>query len=260
MINARETFTLLPPEGYPWQPVESAGVVHRDGFAAVSTSGDGLRDRLDDRLRGLGAAPIQDRMPVLAVGSNRAAEVLRTKFGRAGVSRTVPVAPCRVQNLAIGHLAHVSLRGYLPAAPVHRVGVAGEMVIGWLDQDQVAAMDDTEPGYRRCRLHPQDYPIGLAGAAAAVGADLLGPDHAWAYVAQHRLLAERIDDRLEPVLLRAQPELYRLLAAIPGLDHLDWQASAAEIAAMLDAEEVRQRVPRLIAESGLTVAGNVILR
>lgn len=108
----------------------------------------GERLRLDDALRCIGAAPMADRTPVLAIGSNAAPGQLRHKFPEGPI---VPLIRATVRGLAVGHSAHVSKAGYVPYAPMADPSkeVARRFSLLWLDQEQVAIVDKTEPNYRR---------------------------------------------------------------------------------------------------------------
>src|SRR5690625_6972049 len=73
---------------------------------------------MDETLRGDGAAPLADRTLVVAVGSNQSPAVIAAKYRRFGLVSpvTTPFLSCTVQELAVGHSAHVSARGYIAAA------------------------------------------------------------------------------------------------------------------------------------------------
>ncbi|GGL41329.1 hypothetical protein H9L10_08335 [Phycicoccus endophyticus] len=120
-------------------------------------------ETVERTLRRLGAAPLADRTPVLAVGSNAAVAVLRHKLTGRGVGCVVPLLTGVVRHLGVGHTAYVSRGGYLPAAPVHRARARTPVVLQLLDDDQLAAVDATEPGYVRVELSATDYPLLLGG-------------------------------------------------------------------------------------------------
>ncbi len=124
--------------------------------------GDGA-DSLDRILGHLGVAPLAERTPLLAVGSNAAASVVRHKMNRAGVSAVVPLLTGVVRHLAIGHTAYVSRGGYVPAAPVHSNRARTPVVLQLVDDDQLAAIDATEGGYDRVELRSSRYPLVVSG-------------------------------------------------------------------------------------------------
>lgn len=140
----------LHPRDYPWAEPSRAGMLTEAGLVADVLPVD-----------------VEGRVPVIAVGSNASSAVLQRKLGPL-LATGVPVAAVEVEQLAVGHSAHVSLRGYLPAAPFRGVGSRAALV-GWYDADQLAALDASEPNYRRVTL-PGDMPCRmgdrhLSGAA-----------------------------------------------------------------------------------------------
>ncbi|NHA68189.1 hypothetical protein [Phycicoccus flavus] len=141
-----------------------AGSVRSGGCVRCDLPVGGGADSLDRSLRHLGATPLSGRTPLLAVGSNAAASVVRHKLTRAGVSPVVPLLTGVVRNLAIGHTAYVSRGGYVPAAPVHRSRARTPVVLQLVDDEQLAAIDATEGGgYERVELRASRYPLVLTG-------------------------------------------------------------------------------------------------
>jgi len=117
--------------------------------------------RLDDALRSTGAPPMTERWPVLAFGSNAAPAQLSTKFGSLSPARrTIPVLRGSVAGLALGHSPHVSIPGYLPYVIVDGgPDVVLDAFVLWLDPDQRAALDRTEPNYRLVQVPGARYPL-----------------------------------------------------------------------------------------------------
>lgn len=131
------------PESYPGPPPPGPGVLHGQTY----TIGDlGETGHLH---------------AVLAVGSNASPDVVRAKMQRAGVHSRVPMRPIVVSRLAVGISAHVARAGYVPAAPI-RGGGTRTFWMTYLDDAQLAAMDETEPNYQRCQL-PADCSCDEAG-------------------------------------------------------------------------------------------------
>jgi hypothetical protein len=126
---------------YPGTPAPASGVLDGDRFWI----GREL-DRLDDRTL------------VLAVGSNAAPSVLADKLRRVGVTGSVGMVRTEVARLAVGHSAHVSRRGYIPAALYAAAGHLTPVGL-WLTEPQRAAIDATEPNYHCLELHPDDHPL-----------------------------------------------------------------------------------------------------
>lgn len=118
---------------------------------------------LDEALEAVGVAPTERRTAVLAVGSNAAPAQLSRKFDRHDVPFVVPMVRVRVTGLAAGVSAHVSHGRYVPSTPVVSPGEVSEMFVLWLDEMQLAALDATEPNYRRTPLRerfPERVPSG----------------------------------------------------------------------------------------------------
>lgn len=108
-------------------------------------------------------APVDIRTLVVAVGSNAAPGVMRGKLEVPDGRYTLPMVPGTVTNLAVGHSAHVSKKGYLAASPYHADGRTSDVVALWLDRRQLAMLDATEPNYVRKLVHAEDYRLELAG-------------------------------------------------------------------------------------------------
>jgi hypothetical protein len=162
---------------------------------------------LDEALRACGRPVMADRWPVLAVGSNASpAQIARKLAGR--VRAVVPMTYARVTGVTPGASAHVSGPGYVPAVPVLDPGASAELVVLWLDGEQLAAVDRTEPNYHRAQL-PASVTVSLPG---------LGALRCHLYAGRHGCL---IDAHGAPVRPAGQRELLAgLLAASPGLARL----------------------------------------
>jgi hypothetical protein len=110
--------------------------------------GDHLRalDRIDFdlELAGLAAAPLADRRPVLAYGSNACPAQLARKFGNAACSPVIPMTRGWARNLAIGYSDHESRYGAVPATPVVSDGAYTEVFVAWLDPEQLSDLDESE--------------------------------------------------------------------------------------------------------------------
>src|SRR5699024_2474967 len=124
-----------------------------------------------------GAAPLAERTLVLAVGSNQTPETIARKYRRSGrdISVTTPFVRCTVHHLAVGHVAHIAVPGYLPAAPYRAEGGRMELVATWFDEEQVAVVDETEPNYDRLRLCAGDFPLTLPTGPAPATRDVYAP-------------------------------------------------------------------------------------
>lgn len=160
------------PWSYPGAQAATSGLLVEDEYLRLQASagrgaghcqvveGDAsLCGRLDDVLLRSNVAAADRRTWVVAVGSNASPAVMSRKFSRAGVSTVVPLLKGTASGLAVGHSAHISRYGYVPAAPFHEPGVATPVVVSLLDTSQLRALDRTEPNYLRARL--SDRQIGL---------------------------------------------------------------------------------------------------
>jgi hypothetical protein len=106
---------------------------------------------------------------VVSVGSNAAPAVVHAKLARHGVRTDVAIASVRVNGLAVGHSAHVSVGGYIPAAPYAAPGRAADLHVSWFDDDQLAALDATEPNYGRITFGDVDLYVSKWGVLAVAG-------------------------------------------------------------------------------------------
>ncbi|WP_111258572.1 hypothetical protein [Jiangella anatolica] len=109
---------------------------------------------------------LDGRRPLLAVGSNASPSQLWHKFAERGPDFAIPVLSTRVDGLAVGHSAHVSRAGYIPYAPYAAAGhTLHTAMLLWLDDTQLARMDETEPNYDRVLLASADYRLTLESGA-----------------------------------------------------------------------------------------------
>lgn len=233
------------PLSYPGQPPAESGLLDGDRFIPLRQERDtplgGWRldgETLDDALRRRRCAVSADRDPVLAVGSNGSPAQLRRKLaGRAGL--TVPMTYVTVGGLFSGVSAHVSRPGYVPAAPVVAPGATGRFIVLWLDEEQSAVMDGTEPNYRRIRLP----------ATVTASPEVDGLAGCQMYAGRHGCLVDRHG---RPFRLTGQAELLSgLLADLPELGRLTGARGPEEFVARLGRDPVlRERVRQLWRREG----------
>lgn len=158
----------LDPSRYPWPEPPCGGRLTTSGLVDCPPE----------------AADLEGRVPVVAVGSNASPLVLARKLG-ALLDRGVPVAVGTVDGLVVGHSAHVSARGYVAAAPARGDGRTA-VTVGWFDEDQVGALDATEPNYHRVAL-PADIGRGLE----VEGMGNVAVPTAQVYASVHGVVGER---------------------------------------------------------------------
>ena len=176
------------PLNYPGDPVASSLLLlpectHRLTFRPGRRLGQARVERCDTCAERDGArvvplnyellrwnvANIDSRFAVVAVGSNANSDVLRGKMTRAGVEPIIPLVKARLDNVTVSHSAHVGRPGFIPAAPVGEDGEGCDIVVGFLDRDQLKHMDDTEPNYVRRWLSGDRYPLLLDGGEGLGG-------------------------------------------------------------------------------------------
>lgn len=152
---------------------------------------------LDVVLRQHGRPVAGDRFPVLSVGSNAAPAQLRRKFEGQGLEALVPMVRAQVTGIVPGISAHVSRYGYVPATCVAAPGQHVELFVAWLDEEELKAVDVTEPNYDRVLLPGDRYPVVLPSGERLVACSayiskwgcLTDPEGVpWTLVSQHELL------------------------------------------------------------------------
>jgi len=226
----------LDPSRYPWHPAPWSGLLSDDGFHPTSP------ESLDRALAAVGCAPVASRTVVVAVGSNGSPDVLARKLAAADVGVTVPLLSCTVGGLGIGHSAHISPAGYIAAAPYDDPDATTPTVAALLEPAQVAALDVTEPNYRRVLLDTGRYPLALDFGE--------GPATYSVYRSTHGVLA--LDSRIVPA--QPQSDLFALLASRPGL--VDVEPERRFPGGVVSPTE-RGRVREAWAASGMAIDGGL---
>ncbi|ELS51297.1 hypothetical protein STVIR_7771 [Streptomyces viridochromogenes Tue57] len=129
-----------------------------------------------NRLLPLDRLVYDDRVPVLAVGSNACPGQLRHKMAEFGITAPIPMVKARVTGIDVGVSAHVSRMGYVSASPFDAPAVVRELFLVWLDAEQLAVIDATEGvplpngNYHRAWLAAPEIRIDLADGTALPGA------------------------------------------------------------------------------------------
>ncbi|NEB75437.1 hypothetical protein G3I40_09395 [Streptomyces sp. SID14478] len=223
-----DTVPALVPLSYPGRPVPVPSLLLGDELLELAADGpaghwllSGNGARLDDVLVDRGHAPTTARTPVLAVGSNASPAQVAHKLARLGLPVAVPMVPLRVRGIGIGCSAHIGRNGYVAAAPYPDPRAAHTLVVSWLDEAQLTAVDATElPNYRRTALADPPLP----------GIQL--------YVSEHGVLRDPLTGaprpgggdqaRLLSALMAGSPALRSLLGPAPD----DWVRRAAASAAV----------------------------
>ncbi|MFC7375835.1 MULTISPECIES: hypothetical protein [unclassified Brachybacterium] len=244
------------PEDYPWTgPAVRSALLLSAGIANLDPTGgvDGPTENQDEPLVDVGAiesalvtdgaAPLAERTLVVAVGSNQTPETIARKYARSGrdLHPATPFVRCTVRGLAVGHCAHTSRRGYIPAAPYRAEDVRTELVATWFDDEQLAVVDETEPNYERVRLDAARFPLTLATGHR--------PAHYDVYASSWGVVSRDV-----PVPLRhRQQEMFDELVAHTGSDQARGTAAevCARFAAAPDALNQLLRQHGLVAQDGL---------
>lgn len=136
-------------------------------------SDSGLLD--GDRLLPLDRLVHDDRVPVLAVGSNACPGQLRRKMDAFGITSPIPMVKVRITGIEVGVSAHVSRLGYVSASPFDAPGRVRELFITWLDAEQLEVIDASEGvpvphgNYDRVWLPASDMRIELADGGTLPG-------------------------------------------------------------------------------------------
>jgi hypothetical protein len=215
------------PWDYPGPRAPSSGLLVGGHFHPVDLDGG----RLGAVLRSEGVAPIDRRTPVVAVGSNAAPDVMRRKLHQRGASGVLPFVTARVEGIAIGHSAHVSITGFVAATPYRAAGAVTAVVVSWLDDGQLRCLDATEPNYERRWIAGEVHPLRVEVGGVAPGGYFL-------YESRWGVVAGAPGAR-DPLPIRTQQGLLEVLA---GAD--------AELARHLGAPvDARVALPRLAADA-----------
>ncbi|GAA4430187.1 hypothetical protein GCM10023169_33270 [Georgenia halophila] len=174
---------------------------------------------------------------VVAVGSNASPAVLREKLADL-LDGGVPLAPAAVEGLGVGHSSHVSAGGYIAAAPFRDDDARSAVSVCWLDGEQLAALDATEPNYSRRRV--------AAGARCTLADGTLVPD-AEVYDSRHGVLG----DAGRPLSLGTQADVLTWLCdRLPEASQYGLTGTVSDHDVLLDGD-VREKVRRAVLSHNL---------
>ena len=217
------------PWSYPGSPATCSGLLDGDRFTPRRPS---------DLLHLAG-----DRSVVVAVGSNASPAVMHRKLARHGVAGTVPLVAGTLAGCAVGHSAHVSVPGFVAAAPYEDAHAVTPVYVTLLDAAQVRCVGLSEPSYVRRRLVPGRCVLELEGGTRPATFDL--------YDSRFGLLAPPGGP---PLGLRPQEALHAYLRAHwPPYDGLLGTGTPREVMHLLAADaHLRTRVREALAETGWT--------
>jgi len=235
-----ETSGLLQARTYSPLTPHAGGQV---GQASVDVPGTGPRERLDHVLLSANVAPVDQRVVVLAVGSNASPAVIRRKLSQGGVSTTVPFIKAAVTGIRVTHSAHVSRPGYIAATPIAAVDSTTELIAALLDREQLACLDMTEPSYNRLLLSAEQFPFELDCGES--------PASFYVYDSKRHALTRPGQG---PVPVSSQKDLFaRLAADCPPFSALvDAVEFKQAMRALAGSAALRDEVRRCFTESGWT--------
>lgn len=143
---------------------------------------------------------------VIATGSNASPDVIRRKFERRGVSTTIFHLRARLEGIALGYSAHVSLAGYIPATAYADTVNTLNVVVSALTDEQLQCLDETERNYNRVTI--------AASGLRDSGHEL--PERAHLYLSKWGLI---VDGAERPVPFGTQSTIFDRLAdwgVLPG--------------------------------------------
>ncbi len=239
------------PLTYPGRLPQTSGVLADDRFIPLrSVDGepagnwlvkdDGQEVRLADYLRGLSAEPLDTRHRVIAVGSNAAPSQLYRKFTNQGVRPVIPLTLADVHGIAPGVSAHINRNGYVPAAPITVPGEVSRLFVLWLNDQQLEALDATEPNYHRRLLSESEFPVRLVSGVSLPSC--------YVYFGKHGCL---IDSSGAPLRLDTQTALiHHLLSRSAELRRL-CGASVEEFVSRVKDAAVRESAHAVFRAEGL---------
>lgn len=147
-----ELFYLAPPalglqsEGSEKLDLSMFRAGHLEVFSAET---DDYKGSLNKFLRDRGLAPMEQRVPVLAVGSNASPSQMAYKFKESGLSGTIPTIRVSVSGHGVGFVPGVSSFGYVPATLIRRKGLSSELFLQFLDLNQLVVMDESEGVHKK---------------------------------------------------------------------------------------------------------------
>lgn len=205
----------LRPLDYPWTATNQSILLTKSGEYSIKlASGQLLADAtvlydaglelpLTTLLEQESDVKLEYRVPVVAIGSNASPLVTKSKFsqyGSRGINQTTPMLPATIKNIGVGYSAHFVGGGYIPAAPFHDDGAEIQVVVSYLTKEQLRAIDNTEPTYRRLNILKEKYPVTLENGQVL--------ETAYIYASRYGVLH---DSTAKPISLTTQSNLFKIL-------------------------------------------------
>ncbi|HWA45896.1 MAG TPA: hypothetical protein VHA10_21930 [Hypericibacter adhaerens] len=207
------------------------------------------------------AVDYRDRLPVLAIGSNRSPEQLARKFDPARFDpgrgpQRIPVTCAWLEDHDVVFAAHVTGYGAIPANLRRVPGMRVRLAVTWLDPTQLEAMHRTETtggNYRYVRLDG----IRLALEQPGPGG-IRSLDSVTAYVSPFGFMAHE-GQPLGLAALEAEGRPHPAATVAEALDHVrrrarDERSLEDFICGAIGDEALRRRLTLLIRETALPFA------
>jgi hypothetical protein len=137
--------------GYPWERPAGSYEWRGGGVRPLAELREPEREELIERY----AAGRGPRLPLLAIGSNAAPEVLERKFGHfpEGEERAALALTGHLHGFDVGAAAQPTVYGSMPATVFESPGTAVATTLLWLTPAQFTQLVWSEVTYRLGRLH-----------------------------------------------------------------------------------------------------------
>lgn len=191
LLTSAGEYSIVLEDG---QPLDEALIQFHDGRTAV----------LNEYLGASKLPTLSERIPVVGIGSNASPLVTKSKiekYGSYGTDATVPMFVAKMKNMGVGYSGHFVFGGYIPAAPYHHENNELEVTVAFFTEEQLAAVDSTEPTYQRAELSKDLYPLAFENGVSI--------DSSFVYTTRYGIL--RGVDGI-PIPLTTQEGLYKLLS------------------------------------------------
>jgi hypothetical protein len=204
-------------------------------------------------------ARADDRVPVLAVGSNGSLAQIRHKYHDDAISLAIPMVKARVEGLAVGMAPDVARGGYVPATPILGPDLTSELFVHWLDPAQLDRLDQTERSYHRILLSPGDSGVRVTLPSGEV----LGCCYAYTSVGGYLTTGSGSGsgDVAQPLELTDQPTILKTLqAASPRLRELLGDTARSWVERFAADPGMPERVRTTFVEEGLIRRDEIIDR
>ncbi|MGD9736964.1 MAG: hypothetical protein AB7V58_15375 [Solirubrobacterales bacterium] len=156
-----EAAALAHAVGYPWERPPGSYELREGEARLLSSLPEEEREALIERYR----APAAGRVPLLAIGSNAAPEVLERKFAHfeAPEDRAVLALTGWLRDFDVGPAATVALYGSMPATVFPSAGTEVSSTVLWVTAAQFTQLTWSELTYWLGRLRT---PFAVEGAEA----------------------------------------------------------------------------------------------